>query len=159
MSRNCRKHPHHRTSLPRKALPKSGLPCIPNRWRTGKNAVFAICLKTDPATPVGAIGLEIERQQNLAELGYWVSEAQWGKGICTEAARAIIDYGFAELQLKKIYANHLARNPASGRVMEKAGMEQEGYFKSHFLKWGVYEDVVFYGIVSAEDPPSDSGQA
>ena len=117
-------------------------------WNRGAAAVFAICMKADPDQPWGAIGLEINEQDENAELGYWVGKPWWGRGVCTEAAAAMLDFGFSVLGLKKIHAHHLARNPASGKVMEKIGMQQEGYMKSHFKKWGVFEDVVCYGLVA-----------
>ena len=119
-------------------------------WRKGASAIFAICEKSDVDKPVGAIGLEVNSQDENAELGYWVGEAWWGNGYCTEAASAVVDFGFSFLGLKKIHAHHLARNPASGRVMEKIGMSKEGYLKNHFKKWGVFEDIVFYGVVDED---------
>ena len=118
------------------------------KWNEGAAAVFAIFQKSCLDEPVGAIGLEINSRDENAELGYWVGESWWGQGFCTEAAHAIVEFGFSFLGLKKIHAHHLARNPASGRVMEKIGMEKEGYMKNHFKKWGVFEDIVFYGIVA-----------
>ena len=86
---------------------------------------------------IGAIGLIINKEHNRAELGYWIGKPYWNKGYCTEAAKA----------LNKICATHLKRNPASGKVMQKIGMEQEGVFKEHVKKWGKYEDLVYYGMV------------
>ena len=56
------------------------------------------------------------------ELGYWIGESYWGMGYCTEAAKALIQFSFHTLGLKKIVAEHLTSNPASGKVMKKAGM-------------------------------------
>ena len=55
---------------------------------------------------------------------------------------------FEDLGLHRMLARHFKRNPASGRVMQKIGMTQEGCMREHFLKWGQYEDIVFYGIAS-----------
>ena len=71
----------------------------------------------------------------------------WGRGYATEAARAVIEYGFSVLNLHRIYAMHFSRNPASGRVMEKCGMVHEGRFREHVRKWGVFEDVDLRGIL------------
>jgi RimJ/RimL family protein N-acetyltransferase len=62
----------------------------------------------------------------------------------------MLEYGFTELALNRIHAAHLARNPASGRVMEKLGMLREGTGRQHAKKWGTYEDLVFYGILKEE---------
>jgi RimJ/RimL family protein N-acetyltransferase len=97
---------------------------------------------------VGAISLRIELPQRRAELGYWVGVPYWGRGFATEAARAMIEFGFRRLSLHRIYAHHFVRNPASGRVMEKAGMQHEGTLRGHFFRWGAPEDVAVWGILS-----------
>lgn len=121
------------------------------KWNLGHAAVFAICKQEDPKTVIGAIGLEINAQDENAELGYWIGEPFWGQGICSEAASEILKFGFTVLGLHKIHAHHLAHNEASGRVMQKIGMQKEGYLRSHMKKWGVFEDIVFYGIVTGDD--------
>ncbi len=124
-------------------------------WQHGKGAVFAICHRHDVATPVGAIGMQIEPSHEHAELGYWIAESAWGNGICTEAARRMLEFGFDDLGLHRIHAHHLGRNPASGRVLEKIGMRREGVFRHHVKKWGVFEDAVFYAVL-ADDHEAES---
>ncbi len=118
----------------------------PQLWNEGKSAVFAICLK-DSGELVGAAGLEINQPDENAELGYWIGKTYWHQGYCTEAASQVMSFGFDELGLHKIHANHLKRNPASGRVLQKIGMLYEGELRGHMKKWGVFEDVVVYGLV------------
>lgn len=60
----------------------------------------------------------------------------WNKGYCSEAAKALCDYGLKAMDSNKICAAHLKRNPASGKVMQNIGMEQEGVFKEHVKKSG-----------------------
>ena len=96
---------------------------------------------------VGAISLAIQRNADMAVLGYWIGHPYWGYGYCTEAAHAIVDYGFNQLGLNRIHATHFSRNPASGRVMEKLGMVREGLLRQHVKKWGQYEDIVEYGLL------------
>jgi ribosomal-protein-alanine N-acetyltransferase len=96
---------------------------------------------------IGAIGLVINKRFNHAELGFWIEKDLWGKGYATEAARALIDYGFNKFGLHKIFAHHMTRNPASGKVLKKLGMHKEGLLKEHVLRSGRYEDVVLYGIL------------
>ncbi len=115
-------------------------------YEDGKTATFAIVLSDDTRL-VGAIGLQIDRGVNKAELGYWVGKPFWNRGFATEAALAILAFGFDELRLNRIQAGHLARNPASGRVMEKAGMVLEGTARQGAIKWGQYEDLVSYAIL------------
>ncbi len=98
----------------------------------------------------GAIGLRLEREDRHAELGYWIALEDWGRGLCTEAARSVVDYGFRELALHRIWATHFARNPASGRVLGKIGMTREGYLRQHLRKWNAFEDVVVHGILRSE---------
>lgn len=105
---------------------------------------------TAPATGtlLGTIGLNIHPTNNRAELGYWIGVPYWGKGYCTEAAQAIIHYGFGVLDLHKIIARHLFHNAASGRVMQKAGMQFETVLKDEILKNGVYHDVSLYYLIN-----------
>jgi RimJ/RimL family protein N-acetyltransferase len=119
------------------------------RFESGNLISFAIVRAQDD-TLLGAIGLFIEQQHRHAELGYWVGKPYWSNGYCTEAARTVVDYGFQILDLNRICARHLARNPASGRVMVKVGMSYEGCMRQHVLKWDVFEDVKFYGILRCE---------
>jgi RimJ/RimL family protein N-acetyltransferase len=95
----------------------------------------------------GFICLVMEPRDHRAELGYAYGRRHWGKGIGTEACKAVIDFGFQVKGLHKIYARHFVSNPASGRVMAKSGMEYEGTQKSHDFKDGRYEDVASYGIL------------
>jgi ribosomal-protein-alanine N-acetyltransferase len=97
---------------------------------------------------VGAVGLALAMADRRAELGYWIGIPWWNLGYATEASRAIIDFGFTSLGLHRIMARHMARNPASGRVMQKLGMQREGVLREHTLKWGVFEDLVVYAVLS-----------
>lgn len=118
-------------------------------WQEGRAAVFAVCLadQSEQGTVIGAVGLEIDSAHERAEMGYWVGLAHWGKGYCTEAATAVIEFGFEQLGINRVFAYHMLRNPASGRVMEKLGMTREGELKQHAKKWGIFEDVALFGIL------------
>lgn len=101
---------------------------------------------------VGVVGLhQIDRDRSRAELGYWIGVPWWGRGYATEAAARVVRYGFDELGLHKIHAHHLARNLASGRVLERIGMQREGFLREEVLKWGRYEDVILYGLIRTEE--------
>lgn len=115
-------------------------------WERGEQAVFAIVLR-ETGELVGAIGLAIAPAHGRAELGYWVGVPFWGGGYCTEAARALVDFGFAELGLNRVHAHHFTRNPASGRVMQKIGMRYEGCLRQHVRKGEGFEDLEAYGIL------------
>ena len=75
---------------------------------------------------VGAMGLTINKRFNRAQLGYWIAKEYWNQGYCTEVSKTILEYGFHELDLHRITASYIIRNPASGKVMEKIGMKKEG---------------------------------
>lgn len=118
-------------------------------WIMGRGLVLAIALR-ETGELVGAIGLNLAPEHKSAELGYWLGEPFWRRGFATEAARAVIDFGFTRLQLERIHAHHFARNVASGRVLEKAGMSVEGMQRAAFVKWGRAEDVRLLAILRRE---------
>ena len=122
---------------------------LAEEFAIGRQVVFAV---TDRATAalIGAIGLVLRLEHARAELGYWIGRPFWGQGYATEAARAVIRHGFGPLGLHRIYATHFARNPASGRVLTKAGMRPEGVARGHVRRWDRYEDLVQYGILREE---------
>jgi RimJ/RimL family protein N-acetyltransferase len=97
---------------------------------------------------IGAIGLGANRQHYRAELGYWIGYPYWRKGYCTEAALELIRYGFEQMKYHKITARHMESNPASGRVMEKAGMKKEGILLDDIYKDGKYQTTIVYGIIN-----------
>ena len=121
----------------------------PAQFDEGKLANFAIALR-ETGELVGSIGLTIKLQHQSAELGYWVGLPYWGRGYCTEAARAVLRYGFEQLGLNRIHAHHFARNPASGRVMEKIGMQREGLLRQAVRKQDAYEDLPAFAILKED---------
>jgi RimJ/RimL family protein N-acetyltransferase len=118
-------------------------------WKRGDGITFAI-VGRDTGELIGAIGLTIRAENHRAELGYWLGVPYWNHGYTTEAARAVIRFGFENLRLNRVYASHFARNPASGRVMQKSGMQYEGTLRQHFVRWNNPEDLVYYGILDDE---------
>ena len=120
---------------------------VPN-WNAQEHLTLAIASESEGL--LGAISLIIELQHRKAELGYWIGIPFWGHGYATEAARAVLEYGFGPLGLNRIEAHYLAQNPASGKVMEKLGMQREGVLRQYVVKWGVADDIVMYGILSSE---------
>ncbi|TMM56976.1 GNAT family N-acetyltransferase [Maribacter algarum] len=102
-------------------------------FKNKDNYIFAMRLK-DTHAFVGGIGLTLDIQNNRAELGYWLAEGYWNRGLTTEAVQAILQFGFEELNLNKIIAVYITTNAASGKVMIKNGMVKEGEFKDHDVK-------------------------
>jgi len=117
-------------------------------WQSDDAAVFAITLR-ESGQLMGTIGLEF-KPDNKGDLGFWVGVPFWNKGYCTEAARAMLDYGFEARGLERIFAGHFAENEASGRVQQKVGMRKEGVLRHHLRRFGEYKDVVMYGILREE---------
>jgi ribosomal-protein-alanine N-acetyltransferase len=118
-------------------------------YSTGKGLNFAVTLAGDGKL-VGAIGLGLQPDHDRAEMGYWIAVTQWNNGFATEAAKRVIDFGFEVLTLERVFAQHFATNPASGRVMRKAGMHYEGCLRHHIKKWGRYVDLMVYSILREE---------
>jgi [ribosomal protein S5]-alanine N-acetyltransferase len=99
---------------------------------------------------IGGVGLSIDEDERRAELGYWIGVPYWGHGYATEAARAMLRYGFEELRLNRVFASHFGNNPASQRVLVKLGMRHEGCQRQHILKWGEFLDLELYAILRHE---------
>ena len=102
--------------------------------------------------PIGGIDLIMRSEKSLrAELGYCLSNRYKGRGLVTEAACAVLTFAFEDVGLHKICAKHDVENPASGRIMQKLGMWQEGYMKLDAQRLdGTYSDMVLYGILRDE---------
>lgn len=100
----------------------------------------------DDGALVGTIGL-IMKGDRIAEIGYWIGVPFWNRGYASEAAAEVVRYGFEECGLHRIFACHFVRNPGSGKVMTKIGMQYEGTMRRHVLKWDEYLDISFYGIL------------
>ena len=116
----------------------------------GKGLTLAITL-ADGGELIGEIRLvNVSERFKRAELGYWIGKEYWNRDYCTEAAREMVRFGFEQQGLNRIVAQHLSRNLASGRVMQKIGMRHEGTLRQHVLKWDKFEDVEFYGILRSD---------
>lgn len=118
----------------------------------GDAITLAITLKSGGLL-VGAIGIHLSNTHRLAEMGYWVGKPYWNQGYCTEAAREMLRYAFEELGLNRVQAQHMTKNPASGRVMQKIGMQYEGTLRQSLFRWGEFEDAAMYSILRAEHRP------
>lgn len=117
--------------------------------QTGAGVVFAITGAGDGLL-LGACGLELTPAHKRGELGYWLGRDHRGKGYATEAAAAVVGWGFETLGLARISAARFDTNPASGRVLEKIGMTREGVLRRHAFRDGAFRDMVMYGILREE---------
>ena len=154
VSRLCNNYNIHKGTL---ALPypypiESALSWIPTHaenFENDKAYEFAITDKTTGAL-YGCMGLANNKKHRNGETGYWVGEEFWGNGYASEALRAVIDFAFFEKGFHKVYARHFESNPASGRVMQNAGMVYEGRQIDQVFKEGRYETLLLYGIINSE---------
>jgi RimJ/RimL family protein N-acetyltransferase len=87
---------------------------------------------------------------NRAELAYWITPAAQGHGFATEAAKAVMDFGFGPLSLHKLMVYHAADNPPSGRVVEKLGFRHVGDEREAFCKNGCWHDLRHYELLASE---------
>ncbi|WP_319580022.1 GNAT family protein [uncultured Methanospirillum sp.] len=131
------------------SLAEIWIACHETWYAEGSQLVFAVTRKED-GWIIGAIGLTFEQEHARAEIGYWIGLPFWNCGYVTEAAAAVMTYAFDELLIHRITALHFVRNAASGRVLEKLGMHQEGLLREHLLKDGVWEDVIIRAILRSE---------
>jgi RimJ/RimL family protein N-acetyltransferase len=118
-------------------------------WENGSAATFAV-VETESGNLVGVASLMIKREHRRAELGYWIALDRWNKGYATESNQRLVDFGFEVLGLHRIEARHFLRNPASGRVMEKLGMQHEGVERDWAFKGDHYESLALYSILESE---------
>jgi RimJ/RimL family protein N-acetyltransferase len=101
-------------------------------------------------TFIGCITLQVFAEHQRAELGYWLGRDYRSDGYTTEAARRVVQYGFEEMALHRIYAHGFSSNIASIRVMEKCGLKYEGMWRDDVVKPDGLKDVVTYGLLRRE---------
>ena len=120
------------------------------QYRRNQPASWGIILK-ETGKLIGTIGfMSYNEDHNSAEIGYSLSRDHWNKGLMSEALRACLEYAFDEMQLHRVEAQHELTNPASGRVMEKCGMQREGILRGRLYNKGRYVDVCLYAILDED---------
>ena len=140
-----------RDGLPYPYTEQDGKEFISAMLSADENETFAFAITVNNMV-IGSIG--IFRQGNIhrqtAELGYYIAEEYWGKGIMTEAVKQICEYVFAKSDIIRIYAEPFAYNIASCRVLEKVGFQYEGTLRSNAVKNGKVIDMEMYSLLKAE---------
>lgn len=130
---------------------QDGMDYISAMISADENETFAFAITLDGKV-IGSIG--IFRQGNIhkqtAELGYYIAEEYWGRGIMTEAVKQICRYVFDKSDIIRIYAEPFAYNTASCRVLEKAGFQYEGTLRSNAVKNGEIIDMKMYSLLRTE---------
>lgn len=103
---------------------------------------------------IGSCSLQKRRfESQEAELGYEIASECWGQGFATEAARALLGFGFEELKLHRIWASCFSENEASARVMEKLGMRREGHLQENDWLKERWWDTLLYALLQREWKP------
>lgn len=140
-----------RDGLPYPYTVQDGKEFISAMLSADENETFAFAIMVDDKV-VGSIG--IFRQGNIhsqtAELGYYIAEEYWGKGIMTEVVKQICEYVFGDSDIIRIYAEPFAYNIASCRVLEKVGFQYEGTLRSNAVKNGKVIDMKMYSLIKEE---------
>ena len=114
----------------------------------GQNPVVNFCITINDEV-IGGIGIEPRQDvyRKTAILGYWLSEELWGRGIMPEAVQLVTEYAFTQLEFIRLQASVYSKNPASMRVLEKAGFIKEGVMKNAVIKNEVVMDEHLYAIL------------
>ena len=140
-----------RDGLPYPYTEQDGADYISSMLSANENDTFAFAITVDNKV-VGSIG--VFRQENIhrqtAELGYYVAEEYWGRGIMAAAVKQICEYVFCKSDILRIYAEPFAYNAASCRVLEKAGFQYEGTLRSNAVKNGKVIDMKMYSLLKTE---------
>jgi RimJ/RimL family protein N-acetyltransferase len=110
------------------------------KQQQGSAVNFAIRSSDDAI--LGGCGFDgfVLGKSHRAEIGYWLAKPFWGRGIMTGVVQRLCRHAFDEFELAKITAHVFAHNPASARVLEKCGFQEEGYLRKHYLKDGQLMD-------------------
>jgi [ribosomal protein S5]-alanine N-acetyltransferase len=124
-------------------------------WLTGTVMInepprfFAIYFESNLAGSIGLVLKEDIYRKN-GEIGYFIDEKLWGRGIITKAIKAITSYGFRNFDLERIYAEPFADNTGSRRALEKAGFKCEAVFRRNVIKNGIIKDSCIYSVLKEE---------
>ena len=126
------------------------------RYETGRCYRWAIALSEDDSI-VGIIELlRFDEETDSCSFAYMLGENFWGRGYGTQALKAVLQFAFEQMQLSYVEVDHMAENPASGAVMQKAGMNYQRTEKGKYEKNGVYHDARIYRITREEWECSNS---
>lgn len=137
-----------RDGLPYPYTEQDGREYISAMLSADKNSVFAFAITANDKV-IGSISAF--RQENIhkqtAEIGYYIAEEYWGKGITSQAIIQLCDFVFANSDIIRIYAEPFALNYASCRVLEKAGFQLEGILRNNAVKKGKILDMKMYSLL------------
>jgi RimJ/RimL family protein N-acetyltransferase len=122
------------------------------RYAEGVPEPLAIASRDDPERkPIGAVGcFWASFPHRSMELGYWLAEPFWGRGLMVEACRAAVTCAFSTCEPERVQAKVIAGNAASVRALAKLGFRYEGTLRSSLLRRGQFEDVMYFSVLKAE---------
>jgi [ribosomal protein S5]-alanine N-acetyltransferase len=136
----------HRSLLDTKAW----LQLVQDTYAQREGLLWAITHKTRDL-PIGSCTYwHLDPESHCAEIGYELNRTAWGQGIMSEVLPTVISYGFKELGLNRIEATPLAKNARSSKVLLKLGFTHEGTMRQRVLFRGVYEDLMYFGLLMTE---------
>jgi [ribosomal protein S5]-alanine N-acetyltransferase len=136
----------HRSLLDTKAW----LQLVQDSYAQREGLLWAITHKTRDL-PIGSCTYwHLDPESHCAEIGYELNRTAWGQGIMSEVLPTVISYGFKELGLNRIEATPLAKNARSSKVLLKLGFTHEGTMRQRVLFRGVYEDLMYFGLLMTE---------
>ena len=137
-----------RDGIPYPYTEQDGKDFITAMLSADKNSTFAFAIELEGKV---AGSIAVFRQNNIhfrtAELGYYLAEEYWGKGIMTEAVKQVCKYVFDNSDIIRIYAEPFAHNIVSCRVLEKAGFQFEGLLRANAVKNGAIIDMKMYALI------------
>ena len=119
---------------------------ISNLFMSSPLGNFAIELKEN-GKMIGTCDLRVTESEKSAELAYAINKKYWGNGYAPEAAKKLLELAFQDLKIERLWAKFSSENPASGRVMEKIGMEKEGILRHTKNLCGDFVDQVIYSRI------------
>ena len=147
--RKCQQLPYsyqYRDQFPHPHTLEDGKSWLKIAINQDKNYFLAITLNN---IAVGGICLNLgeDIEKISAEIGYWLGEKYWGKGITSSAIKGIVEYGFRDLVLERIFVKPLEHNTASRRVLEKNSFKLEGIMEKSCIKKGKIHNQALYAII------------
>jgi ribosomal-protein-alanine N-acetyltransferase len=117
----------------------------------GEPDPYGIAFKESPGEVIGCVGARWGSQlHRCMELGYWVAEPHWGRGIVTEAATELVRFVFESFEVERIQSRVFAGNESSARVLLKLGFTLEGTMRSAAFKNGVFRDVMLFARLRSD---------
>lgn len=119
---------------------------LPERWCFDLAVTLA-----DTERLIGRVGLDLKApHRRIGELWFILDRAHWGHGLMPEAARALVNFGFEEKKLRRVFLECDPRNRAAIRLAEKLGMVREGLLRDYGCYKGEWCDALFYGLLARE---------